>query len=474
MLRHYQITAIDQIRAEFKGGNRRVLLHMATGLGKTVVFCEIIKSLVKNNKKCIMIVRGKQLVEQASQRLFREHVPHGVRQSNHWNKNYSASVQVCSVDTLISREEFPPADVVIVDEAHHAISDGYKRVLSQYPHAFILGVTATPYTDKPLTHVGSKILKPISMQQGIDEGFLVPFRYFAPNNPDLTDVKIVNKEYKNDQLETKMSPLTGDILEHWKNIAENRPSIGFAVNIHHSKSLVEIFNSSGIKAEHVEADTPQDERMAVLERLKAGETKVVFNVGILCTGVDIPFLGAIIMARPTKSYNLFVQQIGRGTRPYPAKENCILLDHAGNTLRHGFPTEEPEPDLKGKFKTDQTVAKSRICKKCYAIYRGSMCPYCGLDAPKDPIAIENGEGELTELVVDPLVIKIRKRFKELDKLRKEKGYKKGYAYYTLVDEFGLEYVGKSIALPQWFYLKMAERVARGDNPFRGSPYKAAR
>lgn len=474
-LRNYQTLAIQQIREKYVSGHKKVLLRLATGAGKTVVFCEVTKNTIKNKKRVGIFVRGRKLVDQASQRLFREEVHHGVLMAKHWNYRPSASVQVCSIDTLIARGLRPEFDFIVIDEAHLAISDGYREVLNDYPNAYILSVTATPYTNEPLNHIADTIIHPITMQELIDQGFLVPFRYFSPDEPDLRGVKTVNGDYKNNQLEERMTKgqLTGDIIKHWVNIGEGRPTLLFAVNINHSKLLVEKFNEAGIRAEHCDADTPEEERNAIIKRLENGQTKIVSNVGIFCTGVDIPSLGAIILARPTQSYSLYIQQIGRGTRTFQGKENCILLDHAGNIRRFikkfGFPTLEPEVDLNGKPKEDRGQMESKVCGKCFAIYRGKDCPNCGTKEPMPPRHIVESEGDLSEIVVtakDP----VEQYLEYLEQQRSKFNRKMAWKFHKLVDKFGID--KSKPYLPEWFVSRLESTQAH--DPFSVSPFQGGR
>lgn len=465
--RPYQQQSIDEIKNEFKKGNKKVLLWLATGGGKTFIFSRMVKEAAARGKRAIIVVRGRKLVDQASQRLFREHVPHGVLMAGHWNYRPQLPIQVCSIDTLIARGLKPEADLIILDEAHLATSEGYKQFLAQYD-TFVVAVTATPYVDKGLRHVADAIVHPIKMLGLIELGYLVPFRYFAPAEPDLSDVKVSSstKDYVSDQLEQAMvaGQLTGKIIDHWIKIANGLPTICFAVNVHHSKLLVEKFRAAGVAAEHCDADVPDAERNEIIKRVESGETKVVCNVGIFCTGVDIPSLGAIIMARPTKSKNLYIQQAGRGTRIFPGKENCILLDHAGNINRHGLPTDEPDVDLDGR-EEKKHVKESKICKNCFAVYRASKCPECGVEAPPAPaieIAETNDElRELTNIEIDP----IKRMLKDLQKQAKQKARKPAWAFYKLIDRFGYE--SAKPYLPEWFVKRYNEPGPIFNSPYTG-------
>lgn len=463
-LRPYQQDGLDQIRALYAKGVKKVLLHLPTGGGKTHIFSYAMKQTAEKGKRCLMVVRGRELVEQASQRLFREKVEHGVRMAGHWNRNYGALIQVCSIDTLRSRGTFPEADLIVIDEADQATSESYKKLAEQYPHAFFLPVTATPYSKKSLRHIAEEVVQPITVQGLIDLGYLVGPRYYAPSEPDLTGVKIVKNEYDSNQLTERMSVLTGDIVSHWRDLAGNRPTVCFAVSVAHSKVLRDSFLEQGIAAEHVDAETNDEIRVAVLGRLARGETKIVTNVGILCRGVDMPWLGCVIMARPTRSYNLFIQQAGRGTRPYAGKDDFILLDHAGNVTRHGYITVDPPADLDGTRKEGPLKRLVKVCKKCYLIYESPSCPDCGPLAGDEDEAVrrlEVNDERLKELTVreeDPILQFIA----HCEKTARARKFKGGWVWHQVARRFG-EDVAKQYA-PGWF----------NPSPFVGSYYKPLR
>ena len=412
-----------------------------------------------------MIVRGRNLVEQASQRLSREDTDHGVMMSGHWRYKPLSPIQLCSIDTLRARNLRPKAKLIVIDEAHYSISDSYKEFLKDYPDAYILAVTATPFTSKSLSHIASVIVKPITMSELIDKNFLVKARYFAPSIPDLSKVETSKStgDYVQDQLGIAVdnSTLIGDIVDHWKRIAENRPTICFAVNIEHSNHIVNSFKSVGISAEHCEASTSDSERKEILKRLESGETRVVSNVGILCTGVDLPFVSCLIMARPTKSYNLYIQQAGRGTRIFNGKSDFILLDHAANISRHGFIHVEREaflePDRESKKGSEITLT---TCGACFAVFEGTDCPNCGLiNERKVEREITHEEGSLIEITELSEDAKIKMFIKEKKEIAKQKGYRRGWTFHQLVAEYGEEiaqqYMPKRI-IPNWVKQKYAK------------------
>lgn len=445
-VRPYQTLAKQQIKEHYVAGRRKVLLKLATGGGKTHIFSDILTETAARGNPCIMVVRGRQLVDQASKRLFHEGVNHGVLMARHWNTNHSALVQICSIDTLLARSYFPPARLVVVDEAHLFTSDGCKEFLEHYRNAFVLAVTATPYTRESLEHLADAVVAPISVSQLISDGFLVPPRYFAPSTPDMRGLHTRNGDYLPEELEERMSVLTGDIVQHWKTLGESRPTICFAVNIRHSKSIVEQFNAAGIPAEHIEGDNTFKEREDAIERLKSGQIKILSNVGVLCTGVDIPFVSAILMARPTKSYNLFIQQAGRGTRICPdvGKKDFLILDHAGNVLRHGLITDEPEIELAG-VQVEYRGPRMYTCEKCYVIYTGSVCHACGfvkIEEPELETEPETEDGVLAELEGLPLADEISLFVRRKRELAKRRGYHHNWVYHQTVEKYGDEIAEK--------------------------------
>lgn len=451
MLRAYQQHALDQIRSLFARGTKKVMLHLATGGGKTVVFCVILKSSYEKGKKAIMVVKGRKLVAQASARLDREGVPHGVMMAGHWRNQPNQPIQVCSIDTLVSRGLVPEADIVVIDEAHLAATPSYHWLTEAYPNAFFLPVTATPYCKKSLRHIADEIVRPIRIKELIEQGFLVPPKYYAPSIPDLTGVRTTSGDFNAEDLDKVLNenhPI-GDIVSNWVALADSRPTILFAVSIRHSLNIVSRFKSCGIPAEHVDADCDDKTRENAIKRLERGEIKVLSNVGILCTGVDIPKASCIVMARPTKSYSLYIQQAGRGTRIDPSKKDFLIIDHGGNVLRHGLITEDREGSLDPMPKKSRSNATEiKTCETCYAIYsvNESSCPLCG-DENK-VVRISSKEEKAANPIIagievpDEFHLKVISIRGELIDIQKRKGYHRGWVWHRLKEKFGEEVANK--------------------------------
>jgi len=456
-LRDYQQKALDEIRSHYAKGEKRVLLHLATGGGKTIVFSEVLKGVISKGKKAIMVVRGKDLIEQTSQRLMREGVPHGCLQANHWNYNPTAPIQICSVDTLFRRKLKPEANLVVIDECHLSRSPSFEWVISQYPDAFFLPVSATPHHKKGLRHIADIVVYPITIKDLIEQRYLSRPRYFMPTKIDLSSVSIdrTTSDYNIEETAAALvgSTVYGDIISQYKKLCHGKSAVAFAVNIEHSKIIVEMFLAEGISAEHVEANTPAEHRASVISRLKSGETKVVSNVGILTTGVDLPFLEVVILARPTKSYNLYIQACGRGTRVTDTKSEFLILDHTNNISEHGFIEDEKLCSLDpiGKKVKKHLGPIIVTCMNCYGTfeYEKEMkndCPLCGHSMKAEhskakKILAERVEAELIEVSARAIDLKWTKILRKIDSVISH-GYKKGSVYYWCKDNFGQEYANE--------------------------------
>jgi superfamily II DNA or RNA helicase len=280
----------------------------------------------------------------------------------------------------------------------------------------------------------------------VERGFLVTPRVFAPSKPELRGVHIKRGDYDSDELAERCDQrkLIGDIVEHWQRLAAGRPTIGFAVNVKHSQHLTAAFVAAGVRAEHLDGTTPMDTREGILRRLADGETQVVFNVGVLTEGSDIPPVSAIISARPTKSLGLMIQCWGRGLRLFPGKDDCIILDHAGLSDEHGSLLHEPVVDLKHGIRKRQAgdpALRLTTCLRCYAVYPTGPreCPNCGYcedRASQGGLPLETAPGELTERQVnDVRVQRARevaacKTLFELQALGVRRGYKPGWAEHV--------------------------------------------
>lgn len=389
-LRPYQEDAIRELDARIAAGKRRIVVVAATGSGKTVIFACVVARAVTQGRSVLVVAHRRELIQQTYERLLRAGVREeqvGVLMANDSRRRPAAPVQVASIDTLRHRAK-PPADLVIVDEAHRELARSYGEMRTHYPSAVHLGFTATPYRadNRGLGEFYDDLLLVASIGDLIAQGYLVePHVFTVPKDrlPDLAGVRVRAGDYAQDQLDEAVDQarLVGDIVEHWCRHASGVRTVAFAVSVKHSRHIAERFREAGIAAEHLDGTTPTVERDAMLARLERSETLVVSNCGVLCEGWDQPSAKCAILARPTKSTGLYLQQAGRILRPWEG-QRAIILDHAGCAREHGLPQEEREFSLEPKPKRrrgESVEVPIRICDGCQAVLPARMrvCPECG-------------------------------------------------------------------------------------------------
>jgi DNA repair protein RadD len=341
--RPYQRAVIERINTELLNGSCSAALLVApTGSGKTVIASDIIRS--NPNRHILFFVHRREIVFQAQKHLADLGIEAGVILAG-VSQRKMLGIQIASVQTLFSRcirgdQDLPPADIVLVDEAHHVRAKTYQAILKRYPDAKVIGLTATPCRrdGRGLGSTFKRMIETPQIEELIKLGFLVPTRIFAPSRPNLKGVKVCKGDYVERELERRVNTdkLVGDIVTHWLKHADRRKTLLYAVSVAHSVHLRDEFAKAGVRVEHIDGSTPKDERDAILERLASGETELVTNCMVLTEGYDLPDLSCIVLARPTRSMGLFRQMIGRGLRPAPGKDHCLVLDHAGAVWAHGF------------------------------------------------------------------------------------------------------------------------------------------
>lgn len=474
-LRPYQEDLITQIRQAFIDGHHAVVLQLGTGGGKTATTATMIKRALSKGNKSWFLCHRAELVKQASKTMKSIDIPHGVIAANHYPMLHK-EIQVCSIQTLHRRlrnfKKFP--QLIVVDECHHSNSVSWSGVISflKSKGCKFIGLTATPQRldGKGLDAHFTYMVQGPSVSWLIEQGYLSPYRCFAPNKLDLSTVKTVAGDFAKDQLAAVMDKpsITGDIIHHYNKITPGKKAIVFAVKIEHSKHIADAFNEAGIKAAHVDGSTPDDERAAAIDAFARGEVRVLTNVDLFGEGFDIPDAEVAILARPTQSLALHIQQCGRVLRPIYAKDMPIetdeqrraaisagpkpfayILDHAGNCLAHGLPDEDREWTLKGreafkgKKKKEENEPKIRQCPMCYYVQASELdtCASCGHVFEKRGRKIEQVDGELRELTKEDKVALAKERaqqqkkeqgmaqtFEQLVQLGRTRGYKQPEAW----------------------------------------------
>ena len=443
-LRWYQDQAVSDLRLAIRAV-QSALLVMPTGAGKTVVFTEIAQLAKANGKKVLILVHRRELVAQASAKLKKIGVKHGTisagsKPSQHW-------VQVASIQTLVRRlnaYNWRP-DLIIVDEAHHAVAGSWERCLAHYKDAKVVGVTATPsrLDGRGLGSHFSTLVQGPSVAKLVESGYLSQHKVYAPPVlADLGKVKTRAGDYAKDQLSEVMDrpTITGDSISHYRRLADGLPAIAFCCSIAHATSVCAQFNAAGYRARLVTGDMPTEERDDAISGLADGRTQILCSVDVVSEGTDVPAVACAILLRPTMSEALYLQQVGRILRPQPGKI-AIVLDHVGSTVRHGFVDDARDWCLGSKPKrqrASELAPSVRQCPMCFAAFKPQpACPCCGFEFPVKPKRqISQREGELKEMRRQDAIERREKRkqigrartLPELLALAKRKGYKPGWAY----------------------------------------------
>lgn len=461
LLREYQHRAVEAVRNEILKGNRRIVLVMPTGAGKSYTFADIINRAVTKSNKVLWLVHRRNLVTQMQQTLWDYGVNCGQIMSG-IESNVYEPVQIGTVQTYNRRLQledlevnkfFINANVLMIDEGHRAMSRTYQQIMELYPEAVIIACTATPERadGRGLGEAFDSLVDVVSTQELTDLGYLTPVRYFVPETVDTEGIRVVRGDFDNKQLAERCdkSKIVGGVVENWLRIAEGRKTLVYAVNVRHSLHLRDAFLRAGITAEHLDARSTDEERDAVFNRMERGQTTVITNVALYQEGLDVPGISCVQMARPTKSFGLYRQCGGRGLRPLEGKDDCMFIDHGGNVERLGFLTDEIAWTLDGTKKAgkrkERKVKGKRVvqCRACDLVFEGtSECPDCGTQVKAFGKDVKTAEGELKEL--NPK--KNNREYTWADKRMlmaalnwhaQQKGYKNGWASHSYRDFFGV-------------------------------------
>ena len=427
-LRPYQLTAIENVMASIN--DAPVILCGPVGSGKTRMAVEICQRL---NLKTVWIAHRRELIYQAAQAIENAGGECGIILPGEPHTDHQ--IQVASVQTL-ARRGMPDCDLLVVDECSHMAASSYQTL--QAP--LMLGLTATPYRldGRGLRPPFQSIVTAASVQELVDQGYLVDPEVYAPPSPDLTGIRKRAGDYANDQLATRMSTpkLVGNIVEHWLKLTPNRKTVVFAVNINHSKMITQQFVDAGVRAEHL--DGTSTDRDEVLARLKSGETTVVSNCNLLIEGWDLPSLEVAVMARPTASLSFHLQSLGRIMRSCPEKLGATVLDHSGNHERHGTVTQVIPYSLDGITKQSKPAYHGLgRCPVCYMLLPSdwTLCPGCGATRPEPKIP-KHVDGNL-ELWKTTDFYKQADYWDALEKRRIESGYKEGWSLFRFKHKYGI-------------------------------------
>lgn len=341
MLRSYQEAARSSIHSEWQQGRRKTLLVLPTGTGKTIVFAQVAEDIVDQGGRVLILAHRGELLDQAADKIRKTTgLICAVEKAEESCLGSFYRVVVGSVQTLCREKRlhaFPQDyfDVIIIDEAHHALSETYQRILAYFSGAHVLGVTATPDRGdmKNLGEFFDSLAYEYTLPQAIRDGYLCKIRaQTIPLQLDLSGVKMSSGDYQAGDVGNALDPYLGQIAREMSHYCYGRKTVVFLPLIATSQKFCQLLIDEGFRAAEVNGES--SDRAEILADFEAGKYDVLCNSMLLTEGWDCPAVDCIVVLRPTQVRSLYCQMVGRGTRIAPDKDFLLLLDFLWMTERH--------------------------------------------------------------------------------------------------------------------------------------------
>lgn len=426
-LRDYQKDLFSDTQAEFRKGKHRILVVSPCGSGKTILGATMAHASAENGNHTWFIVPRQEILEQTIDTFGMCEYP---------TDNIHIGMTITTANHM---DELPKPNLIIFDECHLSVADTYWKIVNENPQAFIIGLTASPCRsdNRPLGSLYESMVERVNVRYLIEHKKLAPYEYYSVSVSDITD-GLTEEE----ATEALMKPAVyGKIIESWRKFADGLQTVVYCTGVEHSKQMAKMFLDEGIPSAHFDGTTPPDERKKIVEDFRSGKIRVLCNCDIISMGFDMPDIGCVLMARPTQSASLYIQQSGRALR-YKPNKTAVIIDAVGNYTRFNLPDVPYEWSLEEGIKLpkrfniegDYTL---RTCPVCYRVFPTmNVCPFCGAVYPasKREIAMHE-EIELKRIEKEEAERLERERkkarreqgmartFEELVEIGKRKGYK---------------------------------------------------
>jgi DNA repair protein RadD len=409
-LRPYQKEAIDSTFRYFADNDGNPLIVLPTGTGKSVVIAEFCRQTLTDwpDTKILVVTHVRELIKQNHDELktLWPEAPAGINSAGLKKRDYEPPIVFCGIQSVHKKaSKFVKVDLVLIDEVHlvpRKTNTMYQRFLSNLkimnPHMRVIGLTATPYRlDSGLLHAGKEALfdavsYEAELKDMVDQGYLTRLMSKQPKTRlDVSSVSIRGGEFVAGELERAVdrTDVNESVVREIVVLGAERKSwLIFCAGVKHATHIAEIVRRYGVSCETIFGDTPSAERDRIVRDFKAGKIRALASMGVLTTGFNAPIVDLLAILRPTESTVLYIQIMVRGMRNSPGKEDCLVLDFAGNIARHG-PVDRVNPK-KPRQSDGEGVAPTKTCPKCQSIvFAGtSECPDCGYRWPPTPIAID--------------------------------------------------------------------------------------
>lgn len=451
-LRNYQKELITKIRKSLASGHRHIIVQSPPRTGKTVVMAEIARRTTDKGNRVCFIIHRKEVLDQAKA-TFKE-------QGVDPNLLEAGMVQSLTrhVDTM------RPPEVILIDEAHHALAKSYRRILEAFPTAYVLLFTATPVRTgrNQLDQIADGIIVGKSIKELTEQGFLAPFKYYAAKDKDVDDQKLRRSstgDYVTASIEDAVShKIYSHTVDEYLDKAGGKQAVVYTYSVEAANHLADEFNARGITAEAIDATTSSQVRDTAVLAFRDQKLKVLVNVNLFTEGIDLPNVDCVIMVRPTMSLALYMQFSMRCLNPRPGK-TAVIIDQVGNWERFGLPNTDR--DWKALAKSKASPAKSLKrggvqviqCPDCFGVVEkneveDNACPLCGYSPLVKKRGYAEQKAELLEITESDQVKRIKKIIsdqvmlnvstKRVDQLQSRQefqayaklhGYKPGWVWY---------------------------------------------
>lgn len=453
-LRDYQHAGIDGLREGFRAGHRSQMLYMSTGSGKTEVAIAMMEAASKKGTRAAMVLDRIVLCNQTSNRLDRYKIPHGVLQAGHWRWRPDERIQVCSAQTIEKRGSFPDIDLLIVDEAHQT-RKATAELIASHPTLKVIGLSASPFTSG-LASIYTNVVSPITTEQLVKAGNLVPLRVFQAKQIDMTGAKKIAGEWSDKEASERGIKITGDVVTEW--VAKTNAIFGgpkktivFCAGVAHGEDLVRKFAEAGYNFVSISYKDDDNLKRDVIDDFSRPDTAIhgLIATDILTKGFDCPDAMIGVSARPfSKSLSSHVQQMGRVMRPSPGKDFALWLDFSGNYLRFRKDWEEVFSNGCTELKDGQEAAKKEpterekkeaLCPRCGVAFapHDDTCGHCGFQRMRrNGVVVLPGELEELEAKAKASGQAEQSFYSEILFIGRQRGYAEGWAYHQFVKKFG--------------------------------------
>lgn len=384
-LRSYQQETIDKVYQSMRSGHRRIVVQQPPRTGKTVIMAEIARKTTAKGNRVMFIIHRKEVLEQAIETFKLQGV----------SMSLATTGMVQTLTRRINQLDEP--QLILVDEAHHALAKSYLNILDAFPNAYVLYFTATPIRTghDQLDQIADDIVTGKSIKWLTDHHFLAPFHYYGLGDIDRSKLRKSNGDYSSESMDQAIShEIYGHIVEQYQRLAKGKQAVVYCHSIESAKKITQQFEQAGITAAEVDGNTEVALRDELVQKFRGQKLTILANVNLFTEGVDLPNVDCVIMARPTSSLALYLQFSMRCLNPREGK-TAIIIDHVDNFLTFGLPNNDrnwseaivTKDKRKAKSSTENGPAIAQ-CSYCFGtFYREQIvdgcCPLCGHKLKKE-------------------------------------------------------------------------------------------